>query len=632
MDQQQAPSSSAPTNDSDSLRFDILPVTPNTPTRGSISVMEESKPQFVAPADHADACVIVVTFQSEHSIVPLISSLRGEAAAHRLRVIVVDNASSDATVRIVRRQADVLLIETGGNIGYAGAINVALAKVGRADAILILNPDLIVQPGAISAMLCRMRVSHAGAVVPRILNSSGAVYPSLRREPSVPRALGDAVMGGKVSRRPSFLGEGVLNKAAYECPKRVDWATGAAILIDRAVASCVGAWDEQFFLYSEETDYCRRMRDAGNTIWFEPSAVVTHSQGGSGRSIDLDRLLAVNRVRYARKHSTRAVALAFRVAVILHEAMRAYAPAHRAVLKTLMSEETWAALPHARLDAASEALSKACGSIVIPAHNESAVIGRTLESLEPLLRVSNVEIIVAANGCSDNTAEIARSVLGVKVLELPEPSKIGALNAADEQASQWPRMYLDADIEISPAAVLETLSRLNTSGAIAGRPPFRWDLLGSSWPVLAYYRARSRIASSHRALWGAGVYGMSESGRGRFGHFPDVIGDDVFVDRLFAPERKLIVETEPVTVRVPRSASDLLKVLRRQQRGATEVGAATTRDTLMQLVRTVRGPSTLFDAIVYAAFALHPRLFRRGAGQWERDESTRSIDLESVSR
>lgn len=320
-----------------------------------MGMMEQSEHRFVGSTQQAEVCVIVVTFQSGESIAALITSLRNEAASHRLRVIVADNASSDATVAIVRRHTDVQLIETGGNLGYAGAINAASANIGNSDTILILNADLMVEAGAIGAMLRRMTTSSAGAVVPRILTSDGAIYPSLHREPSVLRALGDAAMGAKVRNRPGFLSQNILDAAGYKSPRTVDWATGAAILIDGGVARNVGPWDEQFFLYSEETDYCRRIRDAGGTIWFEPSAVVVHSQGGSGRSIDLDRLLAVNRVRYAKKHSPPVAAAAFRGAVVLHELLRSYSPAHRAILRTLVSEPTWSSLPHASAVIADEA-------------------------------------------------------------------------------------------------------------------------------------------------------------------------------------------------------------------------------------------------------------------------------------
>ncbi|HEY9291177.1 MAG TPA: glycosyltransferase family 2 protein [Microlunatus sp.] len=311
--------------------------------------MKKAEHRFVGPSDPAQVCVVIVTFHNADSIEALISSLRAAAATHRLRVIVADNASADATVSMVRRHPDVLLIETGGNLGYAGAINAASASIGSADTVLILNPDLTIEPGAIDAMLQRMQVSHAGAVVPRILNPDGSISPSLRREPSILRALGDAAMGAKVPRRPGFLSENIADPAAYTSPQPVDWATGAAILIDGEVAARVGPWDERFFLYSEETDYCRRIRVARKTIWFEPSAVVVHSQGGSGRSVDLDRLLAVNRVRYARKHLSPAAAATFRGAVVLHELVRSYAPAHRAILRSVVSERTWSSLPRARL-------------------------------------------------------------------------------------------------------------------------------------------------------------------------------------------------------------------------------------------------------------------------------------------
>ena len=87
--------------------------------------------------------------------------------------------------------------------------------------------------------------------------------------------------------------------------------------------------------------------------------------------------------------------------------------------------------------------------MIIPAHNEASVIGRTLGRLDPLAPGGQVEVIVACNGRTDNTAELARGFKGVRVLDVPEPSKVAALNAADAEASRWPRLYRDADIEIT---------------------------------------------------------------------------------------------------------------------------------------------------------------------------------------
>lgn len=301
---------------------------------------------FAGPDDHADVAIIVVTYQSAGHLEELIASLRREARCQRLRLIVADNSSSDGTLEIARAHLDVIAMPTGGNLGYAGGVNAAMQAIGDADAILILNPDLVVADGAIAAMRERAAQLGVGIVVPRILNGVGALTTSLRREPSVTRSLGDALFGGQLRRRPGLLAEMVFAPTAYERAHRVDWATGAAMLISREAADAVGAWDARFFLYSEETDICRRARDAGYAVWFDPEAVVSHAEGGSGTSVDLDALLAVNRIRYfAKYHHPFATAL-FHATVVLNELTRAANPKHRAILRIVVSRRSWSQLPH----------------------------------------------------------------------------------------------------------------------------------------------------------------------------------------------------------------------------------------------------------------------------------------------
>lgn len=579
---------------------------------------------FAGPRDDADVAVLIVTFQNGREIAPLINSLRAEARDQRLRVVVADNASTDDTLRKLAAYPDVVVCETGGNLGYAAGVNVAARHAGDVGALLVLNADLEVSPGSIWKLRQRQSAVGAGVVVPRIWDSRGQTYLSLRREPSLLRGLGDAVFGGRWSTRPAALSEIVRSPRVYDEARIIDWATGAALLIDRDVARRVGDWDESFFLYSEETDFLRRVREKGATIWYEPEAVVRHSQGGSGSSVALDALMAVNRIRYAAKHSGRSGAFLTRVVVALHELARSMESSHRTVLRVVLSKRAWVALPKASRNVTSDIVEAARGSIVIPAHNEAAAIGLTLDRLAPLGLSPNVDIVVVANGCADDTAAIAQSRPGVKVLEIGKPSKTAALNLAETATARWPRIYLDADIQISLAAVCDTLIHLDRKDAVAGRPPYLWVLDGVSWPVRAYYQARSRIPSAHLALWGAGVYALSADGRRRFGAFPDIVADDLFVDRQFAAWEKQVVHTDPVLVSVPRSARSLLKVLRRQNRGAKELRSGTLSGTLKELARSITGPWSLLNAVVYAGFSLLSRSPTRSKDRWERDESSRN--------
>ena len=211
----------------------------------------------------------------------------------------------------------------------------------------------------------------------------------------------------------------------------------------------------------------------------------------------------------------------------------------------------------------------------MPAHNEAAVIGRTLVPLGELASQDVIEVIVVCNGCTDETETIARGVGGITVVTTDVPSKTNALNLGNDLATAWPRIYLDADIESPPAAVLAVAEELTRGPALAARPPARYDVDAASAPVRWYYAARARMPSLHRALWGAGCYAVSQAGHDRIGRFPAVKGDDLWVDGLFGPDEKRIVDTDPVIVRGPRTLRALLAITRRNVAGTHERGHGT---------------------------------------------------------
>jgi exopolysaccharide biosynthesis WecB/TagA/CpsF family protein len=584
---------------------------------------------FASEGERADAAIVVVTYNNVDDVGPLIESLRDDAQTLSLRVIFVDNDSTDGTLDALAGYPDVTAVPSGGNLGYAAGINVGRSLLGDAGAMLVLNPDLTVERGAIGAMLARMRSSGAGIVVPRLAEESGEISPSLRREPTAGRALGDGLFGRRVSGRPAWLSEIDYDADSYRFAHQVEWATGAALLVDRQLADDLGDWDERFFLYSEEVDYFRRARELGASAWYESRARMTHRQGGSGASGALVALMTANRIRYAEKTGGRAAARRMRTALLLHEVLRSYQRTRRLSLRAVVSRRSWESLPGPSGHRERGKAAALSGSIVIPAHNEAAVIARTLRALAPLAESGGVEIVVSCNGCTDATAQIARTFAGVEVIELETPSKIAALNAADRRASSWPRLYLDADIEVTPGAIAEVFAALQGARVIAARPAFVYDTSGASGLVRSYYRARARIPSAHSALWGAGAYALSEAGHARFAEFPDVTADDLWIDQQFGSAEKCVVDTEPVVVRTPRNARALLAILRRANRGNRQVGSSTSGSSLRQVVASAKTPARVCDAVTYILFALLARRQdgRRpssGAEGWERDESSRT--------
>ncbi|MGY4649576.1 GT2 family glycosyltransferase [Mycobacterium sp. URHB0021] len=306
---------------------------------------ESVRYQFASVDAHADVTAVIVTHNSASDISPLIDDLRVAAADLRLRVVVVDNQSSDGTADIVRTHRDVRLIESTENLGYAGGINAGQAFADPCDAVLILNPDLALAPDTVTRLLAAANTNPIGAVVPLMLRASGATFFSLRREPSLTRAIGDALLGGKARWRPGFLSQTDTRLKSYAQVHDVDWATGAAVLIPAATAREVGAWNEEFFLYSEEIDYFRRIRESGRVVRFEPLAVVEHRGQGSGASPALAVLMAVNRVRYVERHHGRAYSVLFRAVAALAEGLRFRDAVHRRTLTFILDRSRWDELP-----------------------------------------------------------------------------------------------------------------------------------------------------------------------------------------------------------------------------------------------------------------------------------------------
>lgn len=592
--------------------------------------------RFVDAGSPADVAVVIVTYNSAGDIGALIDDLRGAGRYLALRVIVVDNQSCDGTAEAVAEHPDVELVDSGGNLGYAGGINIALRYVQPTTAVLVLNPDLRVQPDAIDRMFATLGSDdRIGAVVPRILDEDGQTYPSLRFEPSTLGVVGDAMFGRKFwLSRPGFLSEFDYRPDSYRNDHDIDWATGAALLIRGDVVQQLGDWDERFFLYSEEIEYCRRVRSSGYRVRFDSRAVVLHRLGGSGTSPALAALMAVNRVRYISLHHSAAYSAVFRAAVAFSEALRAYDPAHRRTLSIVLDRRKWARLPAATKSIGQERIpgDRNRGSVIVPAYNEAAVIERTLMPLSAAAVEGYIELIVVCNGCTDDTAECARKVPGAQVVESDIGSKPLALNTGDDVATMWPRLYLDADLEITATAVLAVLDRLASGDVLAARPAFRYGTDGAGLLVRSYYRTRNRLNAHQNALWWAGVYGLSERGHRRFGRFPDVTGDDRFVDTRFGPHEKTVVATEPSVWVTPKDVAGLLTVLGRHHRGNIELAEQdsssapiTAKATASAVLRSVRGPRSALDAAVYIGIALAVRRrARQTRAGWERDDTSRS--------
>jgi GT2 family glycosyltransferase len=297
-------------------------------------------------AGRTDCTVIIVGYNSADTIEAVLDSLVGAADGITFKCMLVDNESTDDTVEIARRRSDVRVIEAGQNLGYSGAINLGRNAADPRSAVLVLNPDLVLERDAIKHLYDALKDPGVGAAVPKLLTAGGDLYPTLRREPSITRALGDALLGSYVPHRPAWLSETVRDISKYDVAHDASWAAGAAVIVSAECNRTVGDWDDaRFFLYSEETDYAHRVRQAGYRFRYVPTAIARHEEGGSGRSSALAALLAVNRIRFYEKYHRAPATLLFRLVVILHYALRARDVSNRRALAILVRRRKWSELP-----------------------------------------------------------------------------------------------------------------------------------------------------------------------------------------------------------------------------------------------------------------------------------------------
>jgi N-acetylglucosaminyl-diphospho-decaprenol L-rhamnosyltransferase len=292
--------------------------------------------------------VVVVMYNSAPLLLDLVRSLADGMAGVDYELVAVDNESHDGSAARLRQVApEATLVQMGHNAGYAAGINAGVAAAGSHTAVLVLNSDVRLGAGCVVELLRALRRPGVGITVPRLVDGEGRVIDSLRREPSVLRALGDAVLGAQRAGCWPSLGEVVSDRLAYDHEQQVDWAEGSTQLISAECWEVCGPWDASFFLYCEETEFDLRARDHGFATRYVPSARAVHLEGGSGTSDSLWTLQVTNRIRlFRRRHGVVATWL-YWSATLLREATRAALGRSnsRAAARALLNPATRRAVP-----------------------------------------------------------------------------------------------------------------------------------------------------------------------------------------------------------------------------------------------------------------------------------------------
>lgn len=248
--------------------------------------------------------VVTVSYNSqEHLARFLESAVRDQDRG--LRVVVADNGSADITgIRRIVADAGGRLIETGANLGYGGAINVAVATLPpEVRYILVSNPDVELQPGAVSVLVDRLESDPGvGAVGPKVLNPDGTVYPSARRLPSLRIGIGHGLFTQLWPTNPWSRRYREAD-ADPEVERDAGWLSGSCLLIRRSAFDAIGGFDDGYFMYFEDVDFGERLHRAGFRNRFVPASVVVHTGGHSTKSIsgDMLRVHHASAYRFVRK-------------------------------------------------------------------------------------------------------------------------------------------------------------------------------------------------------------------------------------------------------------------------------------------------------------------------------------------
>lgn len=271
-------------------------------------------------------------------------------------------------------------------------------------------------------------------------------------------------------------------------------------------------------------------------------------------------------------------------------------------------------------------------SVIVPAHNESSVIAACLDSL---LKQRGIDkIIVACNGCTDNTVEIVQNYPDVLCLDIATPSKVNALNEAEKHVASWPVFYIDADTRLSEHAAEKICQAMEGGGLLLAAPEPVIDTSASSWWVKQYYKVWLSLPYIQDGVVATCSFVISEQGRKRFGQFPAIINDDGFVRCQFSSAERGNVTGTQVFITAPKDLYSLIKIKTRARLGNMQLkikqlcGKPENKPYSSILRKKLLSPAFI-SVVVYIGIATlirlraHRQLRNIDTYHWETDKSSR---------
>ncbi len=272
-------------------------------------------------------------------------------------------------------------------------------------------------------------------------------------------------------------------------------------------------------------------------------------------------------------------------------------------------------------------------TVIIPAHNEATVIRRCLDSIKDQAELDT--LIVACNGCTDNTADIVRNEYPQTIcLDIGKPSKVNALNEAEQYITSWPVFYIDADTHLSPNAIAAISTAMAQGDTLLAAPEPEIDTSKSSWAVRQFYRIWLQLPYIRDGVIATCSYVVSKEGHQRFEHFPEVINDDGFVRCQFDRHERRNIPGTKVYISAPHNLSSLIKIKTRARLGNMQLAAAglCTRKEQKPYANSLKAKlfsKEFLPTFVYLSITLLIRLraarqyHNLASYQWEKDQTSR---------
>jgi len=275
----------------------------------------------------ADLAIIVVSNSEPHWLEPCLRTVFEHAGEATLDVVVVDNGPTGGGRELVEASFPDARVLVSENRGFGHANNRG-ALTCTARYVLFLNPDTEIRAGTFGELVAAMDTSpEVGLIGVRQVSPDGVLWPTIRRFPSVMRALGEALASERWPVGGTYFRERELDLSLYDMEVDCDWTAGSFMLARREALLSAGLFDERFFLYSEEPDLCLRIKRAGWAIRHVPAMTILHHAGKGGVRPRMIAQDAYSRRQYASKHFSSPYGALYLGAVAARHLVRAVAPA-----------------------------------------------------------------------------------------------------------------------------------------------------------------------------------------------------------------------------------------------------------------------------------------------------------------